>query len=163
MSQRLVRFRKSFRARLLALLCLPLALVATLSYANQSATDLGRKLYTGQLPVGAQLRGQDIALPSIASRCVNCHSNASSQASGKANATTDKLAQNFGPALEAGVLRNRQSRRGGPASSYELGSFCRVLRTGIDPAHILISRNMPVFQINDEQCSALWQFLNQTR
>lgn len=159
MSQRFTPLKR----RLLAALCAPLMLVTMGSYANQSETDLGRKLYTGQLPVTAQLRGQDIALPPMASRCVNCHSNAASQASGKTNTATDKLAQNFGPALEAGVLRNRQSRRGGPASSYELGSFCRVLRTGIDPAHILISRNMPVFQINDEQCSALWQFLNQTR
>ncbi|MBR7779701.1 hypothetical protein [Undibacterium rugosum] len=134
-----------------------------MSYANQRDPDLGRKLYMGAISVPAQLRGQDIVLPPMASRCVNCHSSASSQASGKAYAAADKLAQNFGPVLEAGMLSNRQSRRGGPASSYELASFCRVLKTGIDPAHILISRNMPVFQMNDEQCEALWQFLNQTR
>jgi hypothetical protein len=33
------------------------------------------------------------------------------------------------------------------------------LRTGVDPAYILITRRMPRYTIEDAQCIDLWQYL----
>ena len=48
-----------------------------------------------------------------------------------------------------------------PPSSYDRSSFCRVLRTGIDPASIIVGRIMPVYEIDDVQCSRLFRFLTE--
>jgi hypothetical protein len=34
-----------------------------------------------------------------------------------------------------------------------------LLRTGIDPAYVLVAREMPVFDVDDAQCEGLWRFL----
>jgi hypothetical protein len=38
-------------------------------------------------------------------------------------------------------------------------SFCKLLRTGVDPASIVIAREMPVYTLNEAQCGSLWTFL----
>jgi hypothetical protein len=34
-----------------------------------------------------------------------------------------------------------------------------LLRTGVDPAYIVISRKMPRYVLDDEQCLDLWHYL----
>ncbi len=50
-------------------------------------------------------------------------------------------------------------RRGGPPSLFSQASFCRMLRTGVDPAYIVITRRMPRYTLSDEQCLGLWHYL----
>jgi hypothetical protein len=78
---------------------------------------------------------------------VNCHDLA---ASGKAS---------YGSKLTRAGLLQGAARRGGPPSRYGADSFCRLLRTGIDPAHVLIVRAMPRYEIDDAQCLAIWNYL----
>lgn len=63
------------------------------------------------------------------------------------------------PALDRALLVEARVRRGGPPAAYDLEAFCKVLRTGVDPVHVLIAREMPVYQLDDGACSALWRFL----
>jgi len=58
-------------------------------------------------------------------------------------------------------LREVLPRRGGPPVAYEQASFCRTLRTGVDPSHIVLPRTMPRFEADDTQCAALWDYLTQ--
>lgn len=51
--------------------------------------------------------------------------------------------------------------RGGPPVAYEAATFCRTLRTGVDPAHVVLPRAMPRFEVDDVQCAALWDYLTQ--
>jgi hypothetical protein len=71
--------------------------------------------------------------------------------------------QTFGPQLTSEYLTERARRRGGPPSSYDLPTFCAVLRTGIDPAHVVIRRVMPRYDIASADCTAIWTYLTATR
>lgn len=113
--------------------------------------ELGARLFSGRAPLAAQLAGRDLALPVSASRCTNCHRH-----DGPAPAASTA---GFGPVLTAAALRTRQPRRGGPPSAYDEASFCRLLRTGIDPAHVLIDQRMPRYAATDAECAALWTYL----
>ena len=62
-------------------------------------------------------------------------------------------------ALTAAELTTARVRRGGPASVFDAGRLCALLRDGIDPAHVIISTTMPRYEIGDEQCQALWSYL----
>jgi hypothetical protein len=63
------------------------------------------------------------------------------------------------PALTAADLSTPRTRRGGPPSVFDASRLCALLRTGQDPAHVIISTTMPRYQISDEQCQALWSYL----
>ena len=52
------------------------------------------------------------------------------------------------------------SCRGGPPSGYDRGTLCRLLREGIDPAHVMVTRTMPRFDLDDAACAALWTHLS---
>jgi hypothetical protein len=80
-------------------------------------------------------------------RCVNCHAGVF-PAAGNGSA----------PHLDKALLLTARQRRGGPPSAYDAGSFCKLLRTGVDPAFILIAREMPVYMIEDSQCNSLWRY-----
>ena len=54
------------------------------------------------------------------------------------------------------------ARRGGPPTAFSSGSLCRMLRTGVDPAYILITRQMPRYTLNDDQCLGIWRYLMET-
>lgn len=54
------------------------------------------------------------------------------------------------------------SRRGGPPSLFSTTSFCRILRTGVDPVYVVISRQMPRYTLSDDQCLDLWRYLMET-
>jgi hypothetical protein len=129
----------------LAALCLSAAAAA--QTPAESSAWRGEQLFIGEEPLKGAIVGHDDALPAFASKCVNCHDLAASE---KAN---------YGSKLTRAALLEAAARRGGPPSRYEARSFCRLLRTGIDPAHILILRAMPRYEIDDAQCLALWNYL----
>lgn len=129
----------------LAALCLAVASAA--QTPAESSAGRGEQLFRGEEPLRGTIVGHDDALPAHASKCVNCHDLA---AGGKAK---------YGSILTQAALLEAAARRGGPPSRYEAGSFCRLLRTGIDPAHIVILRAMPRYEVDDAQCLALWNYL----
>ena len=123
---------------------LGLALWATLSAAQ---TGIGQALYDRGDGAAARLRGDAMVLPVDAARCANCHEPS------RRPAQTDAA---FGPRLD-GLLTQPLPRRGGPPAAYDQAGFCKLLRTGIDPAQILVRRAMPVYDISDGSCAELWQ------
>lgn len=131
--------------------------VALLSVVAIAACDadadraLGADLFEGRAALVARLVGHTEALPAPTVRCANCHAVSGSAPAG------------YGPTLSAAHLTDPQPRRGGPASRYDQGAFCRLLRTGIDPAHVQVPAGMPRYELSDAQCAALWAYLSQRR
>jgi hypothetical protein len=119
-----------------------------------SMLELGKRLYRGEQALTARMVGHDDALPQAAVVCSNCHQRESEPS------TTLENTQNFGPKLGPANLKGKVARRGGPRSSYDARSFCRVLREGIDPAYVMIQQTMPRYTFTDAECEALWSYLN---
>lgn len=121
----------------------------------------GQALYEGRVrqegqPVGAAvLRGHTQALPQVAARCVNCHEPAREPDTGRWI--------RFGPPLDRESLALPLRRRGGPPSSYDASTLCLTLRTGVDPAQIVLQQAMPRFGFSDDDCQALWRYLSTRR
>jgi hypothetical protein len=118
--------------------------------AAPSSVARGARLFEGTEALAGTLSGHSTPLPVEATRCIQCHSGP-----GKSTAATS----DFAPPLDRRQLREARARRGGPAIAYELASFCRTLRTGVDPGHIVLPRAMPRFDADDAQCAALWDYL----
>jgi hypothetical protein len=133
-----------------------IAVFVVLSACGPSERERGEALFAGTTSVVARMAGHDTVLPGSASRCTNCHGlkRASSPASGATFGAT------FGPTLSARFLLDARSRRGGPASRFDVASLCRMLRTGVDPASIVIARSMPLYEFSDRDCAALWAYLS---
>lgn len=112
---------------------------------------LGRELFTGRRALIGRIVGHEDPLPADAVRCGNCHQ---TEAAGAGPA-----AQEVGPRLGPGWLTGAIPRRGGPRSAYGLPSFCRLLRDGVDPAHVVIPQTMPRYTLTPAECEALWTFL----
>ncbi len=125
---------------LVALSCLARAQTAC------NPADLGCALFNGEHPMAAHLRDDDRPLPSWTTRCVNCHVGTSK-------------AQAFAPPLTHDTLLAATRRRGGPISHYDATAFCHAVKDGIDPAGVMLRKSMPRYQITDDQCMALWQFV----
>jgi hypothetical protein len=115
--------------------------------------ERGRRLFHGEVPLRAAIVGHDERLPTDAARCANCHENAPTPRAG------DAALETLGPALDRVSLTSLAPRRGGPPSSYDQRSFCRVLAEGIDPAHVMIPQTMPRYAMTNDECEALWTFL----
>jgi hypothetical protein len=130
--------------------CVMLGLLA-LGAAPASMLELGRKLYRGEAALTARMTAHSETLPLEAVRCVNCHKREGEPAA-------QAVSENFGPALGAGLARPTV-RRGGPPSRYDARSLCRLLRDGVDPAHVMIPQTMPRYTMTDAECEALWAFL----
>ena len=113
----------------------------------------GARLFDGREPLTATLSGHATPLPAQTARCSQCH--AGPDAPIAAN-TWPGLP---GPRLDRAHLLTELPRRGGPPVAYELSTFCRTLREGIDPAQVLLPRSMPRFDIDDTRCAALWTHL----
>lgn len=124
--------------------------------AGPEPVSPGARLFDGSTPLAARVSGQDLALPAHASRCVNCHLDTAPVAVPGLAASGSRR---FGPALTPALLRESQRRRGGPPSRYDGAAFCRLLRTGIDPASVIIDRSMPRYQVSDAECATLWTHL----
>ncbi len=124
----------------------------------QSVTQ-GLQLFdaSADQPLRGRLIGHDEALPIAATRCTNCHV---AGPAAKEAATTVLDSNRFGPALNAVWLTQAKQRRGGPPSTYDVKTFCKLLRQGIDPALVLINQTMPNYAITDAQCADVWVYLN---
>ena len=128
------------------------ALSACGASEHERERERGEAFFAGATPVVARMAGHDEVLPGSASRCANCH--------GFVRASSPSSAPTFGPTLSARFLRDARSRRGGPASRFDAASLCRMLRTGVDPASIIIARSMPLYEFSDRDCAALWTYLS---
>ena len=127
--------------------------VATAVWVAHKATATearGARLFDGREPLTATLSGHATPLPAQTARCSQCH----------AGPATSIAANSWpalpGPPLDSRHLRAPLARRGGPPVAYDLSTFCRTLREGIDPAHVMLPRAMPRFDIDDARCEALW-------
>jgi hypothetical protein len=109
----------------------------------------GDALFHGQETLTGRIRGHDETLPAEAVRCANCHEGAKS----------GRLSRAAAPHLDRALLLEARQRRGGPPSHYNQTAFCKLLRTGVDPAAIVIAREMPVYQVDEAQCADLWNYL----
>ena len=118
-----------------------------------SNLERGRELFHGELPLTARMVGHTDTLPQQAVRCRNCHSHSQQPALG------GDAAQDFAPLLNARTLLSPSPRRGGPASKYEREGLCKLLREGVDPAHVMIQQAMPRYSVSDADCEALWTYL----
>jgi len=120
--------------------------------AVSSSVARGARLFDGIEPLAGTLSGHSAPLPAAATRCIQCHAGP-----GKSTAAVS----GFAPPLDRRQLSEVLARRGGPPVAYERASFCRTLRTGIDPAHVTLPRAMPRFDADEGQCAALWDYLTQ--
>src|ERR1700745_1121071 len=107
------------------------ALADTRDNAAEGSSSSGRALFFGETPLRGIIQGHDRPLPAELVRCANCHLPDSRSTLGVATAR---------PCLNPSPLTEFRRRRGGPPSQFSPASFCRLLRTGIDPAYILITR-----------------------
>lgn len=133
-----------------ARLCLSVSFAAAfLLGASSISVQRGVALFNGKEALSGRIRGHDETLPPEVVRCVNCHGE---------NAST-RLSRVVAPHLDSSLLLEFHQRRGGPPSRYDQPAFCKLLRSGVDPAHVLIAREMPTYDVNEAQCASLWMFL----
>jgi hypothetical protein len=124
--------------------------------APSTPQELGEAIYHGHAAMPGRIRGHELTLPTQATRCINCHVGTRPPVLPSIpNATT----QTFGPSLHADHLTRALPRRGGPPTRYDADSLCTLLRNGMDPAKIQMPRTMPLYEITNEQCQALWTYL----
>lgn len=109
----------------------------------------GAALFNGEEAIEARLAGHEEPLPGMATRCSNCHA--------RQPGVTPAGAPS---ALDAASLLTPRSRRHGPPSRFEADSLCQLLRTGVDPAQVMLPPTMPRYAVTDAQCQALWAFLS---
>lgn len=131
--------------------------IGSVHAADESTAARGRQLFSGEAALPARIAGQDFALPVNASRCVNCHA-AKAAPAGASPALAET--QRVGPPLTRALLTEPARRRGGPPSRYDAASLCALLRTGVDPAYVIVPRTMPRYEISDADCRALWLHLS---
>ena len=112
----------------------------------------GAQLFFGKRALVGRLAGDELLLPADSTACANCHTEGVGPA-GRGGAR-------FGPVIQRGALMVSAPRRGGPPSRYDLSRFCRLLRTGVDAAEVMIARAMPRYAISDAECGSLWTYLN---
>jgi len=113
--------------------------------------EQGQRMFHGEQALTGRMTGHEQDLPGEAVRCSNCHE--------REGAQTSPDSQSFGTVLGPGSLTRAVARRGGPAVRYTQDSFCRVLRDGIDPAHVIIPQALPRYALTGKECEALWRFL----
>jgi hypothetical protein len=144
-----MRMRQGSSLRLpLAALAVGLVSLAMPSFGD-SAVERGRALFVGREALRGKLRHHAGGLPAEVIACGNCHGARRGEGPRASSA----------PHLDRALLLEPRARRGGPPSAYSAPTFCKLLRTGIDPAHVMIAREMPVYSVDDAQCQSLWQFL----
>jgi hypothetical protein len=119
--------------------------------ADNDQAAVGEKLFRGALPLQGTIAGHDMALPSAVVACSNCHLAQGSKTGADALGAPD---------LRGGWLGEFRARRNGPLGHYVEATFCRALRTGIDPVYVTLPIQMPRFTISDQDCAALWAYLD---
>jgi hypothetical protein len=116
---------------------------------GDDADAAGCRMFFGETPLQGAIVEHGRPLPPEVVVCANCHLEDTRSISGGSGA----------PFLSRSMLTEPLRRRGGPPSQFSAASFCRLLRTGVDPVYIVISRKMPRYVLDDEQCLDLWQYL----
>jgi hypothetical protein len=116
---------------------------------GNSSDAAGCRMFFGETPLQGAIVEHGRPLPPEVVVCANCHLEDTRSISGGSGA----------PFLSRSMLTEPLRRRGGPPSQFSAASFCRLLRTGVDPAYIVISRKMPRYVLDDEQCLDLWHYL----
>ncbi len=124
--------------------------------AARREAALGARAFDGRAPLEARIEGHLAALPGNAAACANCHL---PSATPLGAAGEPRAAASLGPILDRERLTERLARRGGPPSRFDERSFCRLLRTGEDPAGVILPRAMPRYEIDDADCRRLWRYL----
>ncbi|WP_199688091.1 hypothetical protein [Noviherbaspirillum sedimenti] len=119
--------------------------------ARQARYRRGENIFLGNELLPARIAGHQDFLPPPVARCVNCH------VPGRRVPVDTESA----PSLSGQSLLQTRARRGGPAFAYGRESFCSTLRTGIDPEYVTLKRAMPRFNMDTEQCQALWEYLTE--
>lgn len=114
-----------------------------------SAASTGRRMFFGEGALQGTILGHTEALPPRLASCANCHLDEA----GLRSSTS------FAPPLNRQGMTQSRGRRGGPPSLFSPVTFCRMLRTGVDPAYVLITRQMPRYTLSDDQCLDLWRYL----
>ena len=125
----------------------------------RAVIEHGDRLFHGEAALAARIVGHTMLLPATVSRCMNCHETRSTAVSAAASAVAGGQAGRYGPALDHATLAQPLARRGGPPSRYDASALCTLLRTGIDPAQVMIPQTMPHYDIADTDCAALWAYL----
>jgi cytochrome oxidase Cu insertion factor (SCO1/SenC/PrrC family) len=110
------------------------------------ADPVGEWLYEGRQPLPARVAEEPLAAQAAA--CKACHESAGREGGIAA------------PPLNRRTLQDQAPRRGGPPSSYTADSFCHALRTGADPAGVVLAEQMPRYTVSGAACQALWTYLN---
>ncbi len=137
-------------SRLLCALWLGSAAIVTGSASlAEDPASIGEQLYSGGRPLTATISGHSAPMPSKVVVCSNCHGAPLGKPGSKPAA----------PDLRHGWLEQVRARRNGPAGRYDQASFCRALRSGIDPVYVMLPIRMPRFTISDPDCEALWLYL----
>ena len=144
------RTRVPWAAGLCALVLGGLVLPGGASAGGRATTARGRALFAGKEPLKGRVRDHQSDLPASVVVCHNCHVTA---------ATPPGSLSRPAPRIDRTLLLEARARRGGPPSAYDRAAFCKLLRTGVDPAYVLVKREMPVFDVDDTQCESLWRFL----
>ena len=119
----------------------------------------GERLFHGEALLAGRIVGHTMVLPVTVSRCMNCHEARSTAVSAAASAVAGGQAGRYGPTLDHETLGQLRTRRGGPPSRYDAAALCTLLRTGVDPAQVMIPQTMPHYDIADADCAALWAYL----
>jgi hypothetical protein len=153
----------TFRSRVRTLAVIAAgALTLTLAGAalHSAPYERGAQLFDGRAALTARLVGHEQTLPAETVRCANCHTlERAPRPEARPNATASPLTDTLAPALGQNSLLSAHRRRGGPPSRYTSDSFCKTLRDGVDPAHVVLPKTMPRYVINDTECSQLWTYL----
>lgn len=127
-------------------------------WQRQAQLSEGEALFHGEQAMTATLAGQTLGLPTVATRCSNCHE-ARQPAPLSDQAASSASARTYASPLSAMWLQQARLRHGGPETVYDARSLCQLLRTGVDPAMIMVSTVMPRYQATEAQCAALWTYL----
>ena len=108
----------------------------------------GEAIYQRAQGVVARVNGETVM--AAAARCANCH--------GDLGEGRREGALVAAP-LQRSALVQSHSRRGGPPSGYARASFCDSLRKGVDPAGVVLDAAMPRYDLSDQSCASLWDFV----
>ena len=156
------------RIATLAVVLLALAMAVGWQWVQagrQATLARGAALFHDGAGLSGRVTGHTLLLPANAARCANCHQtgtpagSAAASAAGNPPPAAEALPGRLGPVLGRETLEQARPRRGGPASRYDGATFCALLRTGIDPAQVMIPQAMPRYDIANADCEALWRYL----
>lgn len=148
-----MRLSRAAPVALLLLALVPAAVWVQRGWQAAEQRARGAALFRGEVPVQASLVGHGVALPAVATRCSNCHE------AGVAVAAPGAASSAYAATLTATRLTAPSVRRGGPPSAFDAKALCTLLRSGVDPAHVMIASTMPRYPFTESQCQDLWAYL----